>query len=63
MSTNRHLLRTRIVLIGNAFGLLTYGALLAVAILPNPFQQQRYRPLELQLHVFVMLYTEDSDKG
>ena len=56
MSTNRHLLRTRIVLIGNAFGLLTYGALLAVAILPNPFQQQRYRPLELQLHVFVMLY-------
>ena len=53
---SKHLLRMRTMLVGNTLALLTAGTLLAITILPTPFQQRRLRPVELQMHVFIMLY-------
>jgi hypothetical protein len=58
----RHLLRMRPLFLGNMLVLITATFLLVITTLPTVFQGQKLRPIELQVHVFVMLYYSSQVK-
>jgi hypothetical protein len=53
---NDQMIRVRKMLLGNCLALICSGSMLAVTILHSPYEQLRYRPLELQAHVLIMVY-------
>jgi hypothetical protein len=53
---NDQLSRVRKMLLGNCLALICSGSMLAVTVLHTPYQQLRYRPLEIQAHVLIMVY-------
>jgi hypothetical protein len=53
---NDQLSRVRKMLLGNCLALICSGSMLAVTVVHTPYQQLRYRPLEIQAHVLIMVY-------